>query len=239
METGFKIKVSQFEGPLDLLLSLIEKKKMHVSEVSMASVADEYVDYLKENRELPMGEIANFLVTATTIILIKSANLLPKLNILPEEKVDMEELQGRLAVYQKIRDTAFKLKELFSGKKIFWPQRKIVSRFSPYKISAAQMADAFQKLVSNLPKDESLEITRVSRTISLETIMQKLSQRIQTTLLTSFKEFTKGKIEKVEIILSFLAMLELSRQGAIRLEQNNNFDDIYIRTNQYETPRYY
>ena len=239
METSFKIKVSQFEGPLDLLLGLIEKKKMHVSEVSMASVADEYVNYLKGNDAMHMGETANFLLTAATIILIKSANLLPKLNILPEEKADMEELEERLTVYQKIKGLGLLLKRRYNGNRIFWPEKKNTPHFSPYRLEAAKIRSAYQELMAALPKEETLEIVHVRKTVSLETIIRGLSERIQTSLATSFKEFTRGKIERVEIILSFLAMLELARRGSIEVNQNNNFEDIYIKTNQYETPRYY
>jgi len=239
METGFKIKTSRFEGPLDLLLSLIEKKKLHVSEVSMAEVADEYVDYLKENGALPMGEIANFVLTAATILLIKSSNLLPKLDVLPEEQTDIEELEKRLAVYQRIRQAGFDLKKIFGVNKIFWPDRKAKISFAPYKLDAPCLSKALSDLIANLPKEEPKEVTRIIPTFSLEKIVEKLTERVRITLTTSFRDFTRDKKEKLEIILSFLAMLELVKQGAISVKQERNFEDIQMKTNQYETPCYY
>ena len=120
MESQFTTKAGEFEGPLDLLLQLIEKRKLHISEVSLAQVADDYIAHLKQFEHLPKHEVANFLVIASTLILIKSIALLPTLETTPEETQDINDLQIRLALYEKFKAVSEGVKNILGKNTIFW-----------------------------------------------------------------------------------------------------------------------
>src|SRR5665647_121039 len=94
------VKTSVYEGPLDLLLELIEKRKLLINDIALAAVTEEYIARINAMDTLPMGETAEFVALAATLLLIKSRSLLPLLNLTEEESKDIKELEYRLAVYQ-------------------------------------------------------------------------------------------------------------------------------------------
>ena len=99
----FQIRTSAFEGPLDLLLDLIEKRKLFVSDISLAGVADEYIAHVRSLASLPIGDTAHFLLVASTLVLIKSKSLLPDLTLSGEEESDIDTLKRRLAILESMR----------------------------------------------------------------------------------------------------------------------------------------
>src|SRR3989344_1156197 len=202
MTHDYQIKTDVFEGPLELLLALVEKRKLFINEISLAQVADDYIAHLKEFEKMPVDFVSNFLIVAATLILIKSKSLLPTLSLTEEETHDIDELERRLKEYQKIRELSVHVKQMF-GAKISFP--KVV----------------------------------VKKVISLEDMMDRLTTRITGSLKMSFRDFAGvGKEEKVNIIVSFLAMLELVKQGMIAVTQGSHGDDIEIETKVLETPNY-
>src|SRR4051794_29176459 len=98
------VKTPVYEGPLDLLLELIEKRKLLINDISLAAVTDEYIAKINSLSELPVGETADFIALAATLLLIKSRSLLPTLALSGEEERDIKELEYRLAVYQILKD---------------------------------------------------------------------------------------------------------------------------------------
>src|SRR3989344_4122925 len=100
---SFTVKQEHFEGPLELLLDLIEKRKLFVSDVSLAKVADDYISYVKNLSEFPVADSAHFVLIASTLLLIKSKSLLPNLDLTTEEQVSIEDLEHRLRLYERMR----------------------------------------------------------------------------------------------------------------------------------------
>ncbi|HZS42883.1 MAG TPA: ScpA family protein [Candidatus Paceibacterota bacterium] len=242
MTTKFAIKTEQFEGPLDLLLNLIEKRKLLINDISLAKVTDDYLGYLKNLPQFSIPESANFILIASTLVLIKSRSLLPVISLSEEEEMSIEELQERLRVYKILKEATAGLREHF-GRKIIFPKsstRMTVSVFSPAEdLSLDSLVSSMQNLLANLPKNERLPKTVVEKVISLEEMIDSLTVRIKDSLKMSFREFTKiSKENKINIIVSFLAMLELVKQGIIDVTQNTNFDDIHMETQSLETPKY-
>ncbi|MEK7117749.1 MAG: segregation/condensation protein A, partial [Patescibacteria group bacterium] len=86
MDTDFKVKTGDFEGPLELLLELIEKRKLHINDVSLSQVADDFIAHIKSLEEFPMNDSADFILIASTLLLIKSKSLLPTLELTEDEK---------------------------------------------------------------------------------------------------------------------------------------------------------
>lgn len=237
----FKVKLEAFEGPLDLLLNLIEKRKLSITQVSLSKVADDFIGYIQSFDDFPMAESADFILIASTLVLIKSKSLLPGLELSEEEKGSIEDLEFRLKLYQRIREASKGIKELFGTRPMFLPnERQVVPIFSPHSsINVSNVLMAVRGIIASLPKFEKLPQAIVKKVMSLEEMIQNLSERINKTLKMSFKDFSGiGKKEKVHVIISFLAMLQLVKDGAIRVAQENNFDEITMETEKVGTPRY-
>ena len=240
-EIAFKVKTEHFEGPLDLLLSLIEKRKLFISDISLAKVADDYIDYLKNFEKFPIADSADFLVIASTLLLIKSKSLLPNLNLTEEEKYDVNDLERRLKIYKRIKELGAHIKNLFGKDIIFAPEpRRMTPVFSPDQtMTKENFLAAILSVINALPKVENIPKAIVKKVISLEEMISNLTQRIQSSIKLSFREFAKvGKEERVNVIISFLAMLELVKQGIVNVRQDNHFADIEIETQQTGIPHY-
>lgn len=240
-ESIFQIKTEIFEGPLDLLLSLIEKKKLHINDVALAKVADDYINYLQQQENFPISQSADFLVIASTLLLIKSRSLIPSLNLTDEEQGDINDLEDRLKKYQRIKELSIHIKNLFGKNIIFAPEpRKTMAVFSPdEKMSVTNIALAIKNVLKNLPKIENIPKAIVKKVISLEDMINNLTDRIKSSLKVSFKEFANvGKEDRVNIIISFLAMLELVKQGVVTVRQESDFHDIEIETQNTGVPHY-
>lgn len=238
----FKVKLEAFEGPLDLLLTLIEKRKLSISQVSLSKVADDYISYISSIDDFPIRESADFILLASTLVLIKSKSLLPNLLLTDEETASIEDLEARLRFYQKIKDATKGLRSIWASKMLFYAEgRSYAPVFSPHEaITLQKLISVGKDLIRVLPKAEKLARTTVAKVISLEQMMERLSNRISASLKMSFKEFSNfGKTDKVNVIVSFLAMLELVKQGAIKVAQDSDFKDISIETGSaIETPKY-
>lgn len=237
----FKVKQEAFEGPLDLLLNLIEKRKLSITQVSLSKVADDFIAYIKSFDDFPVAEGADFILIASTLVLIKSKSLLPALELSDEEQGSIYDLEIRLKLYQRIKEAGVGIKNRFGVRPMFFANEKIiVPFFSPHpSINVDNILLAVRGIIAALPKFEKLPQAVVKKVLSLEEMIQNLSERINKTLKMSFKEFSgMGKKEKVHIIVSFLAMLQLVKQGAIRVVQENNFDDIMMETENLDTPKY-
>lgn len=242
MTSGYQIKTDVFEGPLELLLDLVEKRKLFINEISLAQVADDYIAHLKQFERMPVDFVSNFLIVASTLILIKSKSLLPTLSLTEEETHDIDELERRLKEYQKIRELSVHVKERF-GASVSFPKgqpREREAVFTPSEeISTQSIFDAMREMILHFPKKVTLPKLVVKKVISLEDMMDRLTTRITGSLKMSFRDFAGvGKEEKVNIIVSFLAMLELVKQGMIAVTQGSHGDDIEIETNVLETPNY-
>lgn len=245
MTNNFTIQTEHFEGPFDLLLTLIEKKKMHIGDVSLSQVADEYIQYVNTQEDFPVDETANFIVVAATLLLIKSKALLPILELTEEEEDDVEDLEKRLAMYKKIRRIALLLTP-------HWNKRPMLSReyvpkqnpgFAPSDdVTIESLTNALKGILHTNKHSfaKPLPKVRVQKVVSLEEMMDRLAKRIEKSLSMSFSEFSgMGKVEKVEVVVGFLAMLELVKQGVVKVQQTGTFQEIGLETTKVTaTPKY-
>lgn len=238
----YSVKTPVFEGPLELLLDLIESRKLLINEISLASVADDYVAYIRRFEQLPMGEVAHFILVASTLLLIKSKSLLPSLELSEDEAGNIRDLERRLMLYQEIRHLTRHLTERFGATILYEPIRGLPEApiFTPGKsLSEEQIIAAIERVLATIPEDPKLPEAVVREVVSLEEMIERLAVRVKKELQTSFKDFAGvGKSEKVDIIVSFLALLELVKQGAVAASQERHFDDIEIARESIGTPRY-
>lgn len=247
MEGAYTVKTQVFEGPLDLLLELVTKRKLFVNDVSLAQVTDDFIRYVEAGEgEKSLGEMAEFILVASTLMLIKSRSLLPMLTLTQEEEESIHDLEHRLAVYARVKELAAMLKGMYGKQVIFEkePRKVVANIFAPdAKTDPANLLAALERVINALPKKEVLPKVVVKKVVSLEEMIERLSERVSRATRISFKDFhgaQGGEMtheKKVSIIVGFLAMLELVKRGAIKVTQENG-GEIEMETEALATPTY-
>lgn len=239
MNANFTVQSDSFEGPLEALLNLIEERKLSVSEVSLAEVCDSYLAYVEKLPGLPLGETAQFVLVASTLLLIKSRTLLPMLSLSEEERESVAELERRLARYALVRKSAKLLRREWGKKPLVFAHRAPQSEsvFAPGEAAIASIANAAAKLVSLLPKPEKVAQALVAPVLKLEDVIVNLKERLRTAFKARFSELTKSH-NRVDKIVYFLGVLELVRAGSVSVTQERLFDDILLSTEGVEIPKY-
>ncbi len=239
---SYKVKTAVFEGPLELLLSLIESRKLFINEISLSQVTDDYISHIRTLDSRSLSDITSFISIAATLILIKSRSLLPGIALTQDEEKSIVDLESRLKMYQVIREIIEELKTLF-GKNILFsrPEKRTTTfhdLFVPDKrISIHTIHSQVFDVIHSLPKKEVvLPSVEIKKVFSIEEMIDSLTSRITNAMKMSFKDFAEShsgnaethKEKKVYVIVSFLAMLELVRQGLVDVVQNSAFDDMEI-----------
>lgn len=239
-----------FQGPLELLLELIEKRKLFIGDVALAAVADEYIERIEGMSAFPVREVAQFVLVASTLVLIKSKSLLPELELSNEEEANIKDLERRLMLYKRIQELTSGVRGRFGTTPLFWPTVEARPRekvFAPHtSITAAAALSAARDILMRLPKAEKLQKVIVEKVMSLEEMIDTLAGRLQQALSLRFKDFAakhkradmSAREEKVHTIVSFLAMLELVKRGALMVRQHEHFSDIEMEHGTIETPNY-
>jgi len=238
----FSIKTEVFEGPLELLLELVEKRKLLINDISLASVTDEYMARVSEMQEMSLPGTANFVALAATLLLIKSKSLLPVFELSEEEEHSIEELEERLRLYQIYRTAGEVVRAAF-GQKISH-ERQYVPDTTPIFLpdqycSSEELRAAMSRVISELPIKEIRPKVQVKKVVSLEEMIDRLHQRIEKQLKLRFSELVAGEGEKHGLIVGFLAVLESVKQGSILVSQISRFDDIDIEYSKPQIPRYF
>ena len=230
-KTGFSVKTDSYEGPFELLLDLIETRKLLVNDLALANITEDYVTHVRAQEEFPVAETANFIQIAATLLLIKSKSLIPDLALTEEETADVEDLKRRLAAYEKVREASRELSRLF-GKAVMFPagERAPEASFAPSRdLSVGALAAAIARVLAARAVAEALPEARVKPLVTIEEMMDALAKRVQSAMTLSFNEFSGTAKEKIEVIVSFLALLELVKQGAVAAEQYTLHGDIRVR----------
>lgn len=233
----YTIKVENFEGPLDLLCYLIEKNKMKIDEINLSEVTDQYIDYLNQMEELNLEITSEFLVMASTLLYLKSKNLLPKQEEESDE-VTEEELIRRIIEYKKFKDMSqlFRknyeecAKQFFRGpEEIELPKRKLEKDYGPDLIPTLyqkMMERTNVRLNQNAKNIEKIAIvenyTVAGKVKEMFRVLVK-KQRFIFNQLFSLKQHNKQ-----EVVTAFSGLLELSRRSKVETKQEELFDDILV-----------
>lgn len=223
-----------FEGPLDLLLELILKNKLEITDISLSQVADEFIGYMQENSELIGPEhLADFLLIAGKLVLIKSRAILPLLELEKEEEEDIEELKRRLRDYKRFKDIFPHIKSLYESKSRFYDKpgyTGVGAVFCPPRnLKLEDMEGLFALAMTKMPVKENVgekvRIIKISIADKINEIRQKIFDRVQIT----FRSLTSSSQNKVEVIVTFLAMLEMVRKNQAAIDQDEMFGEISIK----------
>ena len=240
LDNSYKIKTQIFEGPFSLLLHLIEKRKFFINDLSLVEVTEDYLKYLNSLEKLDPEEASSFLVVASTLLLIKSKSLLPNLDLSDEEQGNIRDLEERLKFYELFNKLSINLKNNFGQKIIFSPleRKNDVLVFLPDKqISKKSMMVYVKDVLHAMPKKVLLPEVEVKKVVSIEEMLDRLISRIENTIKMSFGEFApKGNTreDRLVVIVGFLAMLELVRQGVIHAIQEIDRGDILLEKREIE-----
>ena len=230
----FKVKLEKFEGPLDLLLELIEEQKLDIATLSIASVADDYLEYIRNEENISLENLSEFVNVASKIILIKSNNILPSLEVTPEEAEEIKDLEEQLKLYKQFKDAGIKIGGLLKiGRNAFSRDYLlgVTPVFSPPKnINAFDLKSCFRRVVDQIVIPEKIPEEAVRDIIKLEDKIAELQKTLQQRIETSFSEISQSSGDKIDVIVSFLAILELVKQRVIQVEQNEMFSDIKIKS---------
>ena len=236
---SFTVKTSSFDGPLDLLLSLIEERKMLISDVSLSKVADDFLTYVSNQNAYPVADTAQFIVVAATLLLIKSRALLPVLELTNDEEGDIKDLERRLALLAFMRRASL----FFTT-----THRRFIADGIPIRdplfvpppdLAAATLLRAAHDVLANAPKHETRAEVTVDPVVSLDEMIERLTERVQRAIKLSFTEFTSGASSVKDVVVGFLAMLELVKRGFANVEQTAHFDEITIEySGTNDVPRY-
>ena len=233
----YRVKTDAFEGPLELLLNLVEGRKLFINEISLASVTDEYIAHARALNKNDLSELTSFLSITATLILIKSRSLLPGFVVTKEEEKDIKDLESRLAIYSLIRDIGIQIAAKYGVRKIYMlPEREISTPvFAPDpKLNIATIHICALDVINRVPKEVILPQVRIRKIISIEEMINGLTERVAKASRVSFRQWqnsVKGTDKdaiKSNIIVSFLAMLELVRQGMMDALQSSDFEDIEL-----------
>jgi len=262
----YKCKIEQFEGPLDLLLQLIENEELNISEISLSKIADQYVEHVNVNT-IDANELSDFLLIAAKLLLAKSRYLLPFLNT--EDDEDIGDLEQRLKIYKEFLDASKVIDELYrSGNTGYVPKFQILNFkfqknikcqisnvqkdgkegeegiegkekkkggqgddnfFPPRKISKDDLKRAFEDILDNLKPQERLEEERIQRVVSVQEKLDEIKSFVLKQIKIDFNNLIVGAGDKEEVIISFLAILELVKQRVVVVEQSEQFSDITIQ----------
>ena len=233
----FNIKIENFEGPLDLLLYFIKRDKIDIYDIPITQITNEYISVIDEAKKLDVSIAGEFLFMASMLLRIKTQMLLPRQ--INDESLDIEDpridLVAQLLEYKKYKSIANKLKNLhFENKDSFFRNSsKVVYDQSPgvsdflNEVTLYDISKIFKDAVNNAPTQDSFEIFR--ETVSLKDQQDFILQQFNNDKILSLKNLVKKLETKLEIIVTFLALLEMIKRSEIICSQKENFEDIEIK----------
>jgi segregation and condensation protein A len=233
----YHFELEQFQGPLDVLLSLIEREKLDITQVSLAKITDQFLAYIDNNHDIHLEQLAGFLSIATRLILIKSRALLPVLTFTEEEEESIQDLEEHLRLYQLYREQAKKLEILFNGERKSYARESFLGfksvYYPPTDIDVHDLKDALVGVLGAIDIVVSLPEKELMTIVTLEERIMHFKQHLTERVETSFHDFLGSTTERLDIIVSFLAMLELVKQRYIHAKQGTVASSITLtRTDQ-------
>ncbi len=231
----YRVKLSQFEGPLDLLLHLVGKAKIDLKDIFVSQITEQYLQHMEEINELDMDRASDFLNMAANLLFIKSRSLLPVKRDEPEDGIDPEqELIERLRAYQLYKEAGKKLSELEGGARdIFYKLPEELYDEQEIVIEGVETDDLYlafleilQRKKAERPEPEKVEIHKDS--FSIRAKKADILSRLRARRSVTFSELFERDASAMEMAVTFIALLELWHVRKITVEQRRQFADIML-----------
>ncbi|MEK7139082.1 MAG: segregation/condensation protein A [Patescibacteria group bacterium] len=229
---SYAVTTEQFSGPLDLLLTLIEREEFDITTISLAQVANEYLRYVRTSPDINPHNLADFLLVAARLILLKSKALLPNLDL----DAEPADLATQLKLYQAYAAAAKEIEQMIAAKQFSVSRDKLPDSIRPEfhppaTLTASVMSTLFTAVLDRLEPLLKLPQKMLAKVISIEEKIADIRARITKLAQTTFRELVR-RGDAGEAIVSFLALLELVKQRSVQLEQGEPFGDITIRSSR-------
>lgn len=230
----YRIKLPNFEGPLDLLLYLIKKEEMDICDIPIATITQQYFEYIELMKELDLEVAGEFILMAATLIQIKVKMLLPKSPLDEDEEEDPRaDLIRQLLEYKRYKEVAESLNEIeehqrrqFQRSYFEWQKPFIKKEVVLKDMNLFDLMTAFKTVLENLPKESYHEIGAVN--ITIEEQIDFILNIIHETDHITFDDLISQLKERIIIVVTFIAILELIRTHRILVQQRSVFDEIWI-----------
>jgi segregation and condensation protein A len=226
----YTVKTLQFEGPLDLLLQLIEKEQLNITEVSLSKITNEYLLYIDKFR-VNTQQLSEFLSISSKLLYLKSKSLIPSLKN-SEMEEEIKDLKEQLEEYRHYKKAASELKSHYEKNLISHSgqgKTKITGAvFEPGDVKYDDLLKTFQEVLKRMPPTEPLKEKKIEKQISIEEKWAEILNNVETKKQILLSDFLNKSKSRIEVVVTFLAILEMIKQGIIAVTQKNNFSDILI-----------
>lgn len=242
---GIPVKLQVFEGPLDLLMHLIEKNKIDIYDIPIVEITNQYMEYIREMQKEDLNIMSEFLLMAATLLDIKCKMLLPKeVNEEGEEEDPRQELVEQLLQYKMYKYMSYELRDRqIDGERVLYREQDIPEEVRAYQepvdldallegMSLRRLNQIFKEVLRR--QNDKIDPIRSTfgkiqkEEVSVDDKMEYLNEYIVTHRKFSFRELLEHQKSKLQIVVTFLAILEMMKVGSIMVEQENTFEDIII-----------
>ena len=242
---GIPVKLEVFEGPLDLLLHLIEKNKIDIYDIPIVEITDQYMEYIHAMEREDLGVMSEFMVMAATLLDIKCKMLLPKeVNEEGEEEDPRAELVEKLLEYKMYKFMSYELKDkMDDAANVFFKEPTLPDEVMQYKepvdpkeLLAGLTLEKLNAIYKSIIRRQEDKVDLIRRKfgniekeeVSLSDKMIEIKEFARTHRKFSFRNLLESQSSKVQVIVTFLSILELMKMGHIHVEQDGLFDDISV-----------
>lgn len=232
----YEVKINEFEGPLDLLLHLIKKSNIDIYDISLEEITNQYLDYINSMKELNLDIASEYLVMASELLEYKSKSLLPKKEIESDEYEEdpKETLIKKLIDYKKYKEITSAFKDLESIRSdIYTKTPSNISEFGDKiinndEVSVEDLIDAFKKFINRKEFEKPLNTKITTKELSINERINSIRTILKNKKKVNFTDLF-DKYSKSYVVVTFLGILEMSKDNEIIIEQEDNFGNIVIR----------
>lgn len=243
LETNkIQIKIENFEGPLDLLCHLIDKNKMDIYDINLDEITNQYIEYINQIEKQKLAVSSEFLIMASTLLLIKSKGLLPNTDSSNEEELTEEELIRRIIEYKKYKETTVKLKQMYNeySKRIFRAKENIElpKQTLEKNYDSGVIYNLYNDVLERYKNKVNQNAQNIERIALKDTytvgskVKEMFRELIKRPKFIFNKMYTLSKCNKVEVVTAFTGLLELSRRNKVKTSQDELFGDITVERNK-------
>ena len=227
----YQVKLEQFSGPLQLLLELIQERKLDITQVSLAAVAEQFVQYVQAQEHVDPEVAADFLVVAARLMLIKSRALLPEFSAQTEEEAS--ELEQQLKLYREFVRASLVLEDIIASRHFTYgrqlPTKMLEPRFAPPTgLTATILARSYSAMLAGLQAFFILPKGALRRVQTVADRLQQLLKMVAERSSLTFSQLLGDPASRVERVLNFLALLEMIKQSAVQVQQHEHHGEIHI-----------
>lgn len=234
----YAIKLENFEGPLDLLCHLIDKNKMNIYDIKLSDITDQYIEYINQMEEMNLEITSEFIIMASTLLYLKSKNLLPT-EVEDEKELTEEELLQRIIEYKKYKEISKKMKENYEiySKRSYRMQQEVelpkqrIEREYKKEVISEMYAKVIEKSSNRLNKNaKNIEKIAITDTYTVGSKVKEMFRELLRKPRFVFNKLYKiSETNKQEVVTAFTGLLELSRRSKVTTTQEELFGDIVVQ----------